>query len=184
MKRHLLVASAFLLLTAFPRTHLVAQHIIPFIGGGLAAGTGDLGEDTGNGWFVVGGVDIPIAAVDPGFAVGVTASYSRIPYEGGFSEATQVTAISGELSYLIGDPANLLRPYLRAGGGLQVHRYDPGSIAANPVTDTRAGFTAGAGVNISTGGADVVLGSRFTTGSGGGFVGFHAGIALPLRVSP
>jgi opacity protein-like surface antigen len=181
MRRQLLLGIAFIL-AAIP-CELGAQQIVPFIGGGLAMGTGDLGEDTNNGWFVLGGVDVPLTTVTPGFAIGVAGSYARIPYDGQFDEATQVTTISGELSYLIGEPAHVVRPYIRAGGGVQIHRYDPGSLNTNSITDTRAGFTAGAGLNVRMSAVDVVVGARFASGSGGGFLGFHGGLALPVGTS-
>jgi hypothetical protein len=180
MKWQLLVAVSLLVLAPVRASDLAAQQLVPFVGGGLVMGTGDLGQGTNNGWMMLGGVDVPLAAVAPGLGVGVTATYSRIPYGGGFSEATQVTAIAGELSYVVGAAGQLVRPYLRGGGGLHVHRYDPGSIDTNPITDTRAGFTAGAGLNLMVSLVDAMLGARFSSGTDAGFVGFHAGLAFPL----
>jgi hypothetical protein len=181
MKWHQLSVLALLVLMAAHSPARASAQIVPFIGGGLALGTGDLSDDTDNGWLIIGGLDVPVSSVAPGFAVGVTASYTNIPYGGQFSEATGVTAISAELSYLLGAASSRVRPYVRGGGGLQVHRYDPGIINTNPNTDSRAGFTAGAGVNIGMGSAaDAVIGARFASGTDGGFLGFHAGVAVPI----
>lgn len=180
MKLHLLVAASLLVAAATPSADLAAQQVVPFLGGGLAIGTGDLGSDTNNGWLVIGGVDVPLPSIAPGFAVGATAIYSRIPYAGQFSEATQVTSISGELSYLIGDAVRMVRPFVRGGGGVQIHRYEPGNINTNATTDAVAAFSAGAGINIAAGPGDVVLGARFASGLDAGFLGLHGGFSIPV----
>ena len=77
------------------------RRITPFFGGGLATGTGDLGDDTESGWVVFAGADVPLG-LDPGLTVGLTASYARVPYSGGFDEFTGVPALFGELGYVVG----------------------------------------------------------------------------------
>lgn len=165
-----------------PGSPLLGQEVIPFGGGGIALGTGDLGTETDSGWFALGGVDIPlytILAREASLRVGV--SHARIPYTEGFGDEMAVTSVSGELSYHFGRPARLVQPYLRGGGALNVHRYDPGDLGGAVTTDARAGVVAGAGLNIMFGPADLVLGAHFTSGADAGFVGFHGGVAVPLR---
>jgi hypothetical protein len=190
MKRHRVAVLSLLLATALPGANLSAQFsdpaeplVVPFIGGGLAMGTGDLSRDTNSGWFVLGGVDVPLPSVATGFSAGLTGSFSQIPYGGGFDEATQVTALSAEGSYRIGSAASMVRPYVRAGAGVQIHRYDPGELLTPAIWDTRPALSAGAGVSIMMGAADAVLGARFGSGTDAGFVGLHAGVAIPVGAS-
>jgi hypothetical protein len=180
MMRNALPVVSLLLAAALPSSGASAQQIVPFVGGGVALGMGDVGDDSNTGWLVVGGFDVPLPVVTEGFGVGVSASYANVPYQGGFSEAMKITSITAELSYLIGDATSMVRPYVRGGGGVQIHRYDPGDIDTNEVTDTRAGFTGGAGVRIAMGAADAMVGARLATGTDGGFLGVHVGVAVPV----
>lgn len=159
-----------------------SSGVVPFLGGGLAMGTGDLSKDTNNGWLAFGGVDVPLDAW-PGLGLGVVGSFANIPYaSGGFDEATQVTTVSAELSYLIGsESTGTVKPYIRAGGGVQVHRYDPGTTLFSAKQDTRAAVTAGAGLLFDlSSSANALLGARFQSGEDGGFLGIHAGLAFPV----
>lgn len=178
MKRGTLLLAA--LMIAMSGSPLAAQsRIIPFIGGGLAMGTGDLANETGNGWMVFGGLDMPYPSI-PGLTIGATGSFSEIPYQGGFGEAMQVTAAHGELGYLFGsEAAGTVKPFLRAGLGLQVHTYDPGTIDTRRTSDTRIGGTASAGIQIRMGGGNLFVGGRFTSGTDGGYVGFTGGLSFP-----
>jgi hypothetical protein len=181
MKSHVLPVLTLLVAATLPAAKLQAQQAIPFMGGGIAFGSGDLAQDTNTGWSIFGGVDVTIPAVARGLGAGVAVSYSQIPYAGSFSEKTQLTTISAELSYLIG--TGRMRPYLRGGAGLQVNRYDPGTLNAFSSNDVGVAFTAGAGLNFQTQAMSFLVGSRFTTGRGGGFVGLNAGVAFPLSLS-
>jgi hypothetical protein len=153
------------------------QHLMPHLSAGVAVGTGDLGQDTGNGWFVLGGVDLPILA--PGLTIGPVLGYGRIPYDGGFGETESITTMFGEVGYVT-DLAALgpVQPYLRSGGGLHVHRYDPGNIPTQPTTLSLAGFSAGAGVTVAFGRAVGFVGGRYMGSASRGFVGFHAGLTI------
>ena len=182
MRRLTLSAVAFAFTLLVPYGLQAQNAIIPFIGGGLARGVADLADDTSNGWLVLGGFDLPMDGIYPGFSVGLTGGYAFIPYTGGFDESAQVTTVDVEASFTIGDAASMVRPFVRGGGGLHLQRNDPGNIDENPTTDMSLGFGGGAGVNIMAGSVDVMLGARFSTAPGGGGVlGFFAGIALPLR---
>ena len=55
MKRHALPVLSVLLPPALPCPKLSAQ-IVPFLGGGVALGMGDVGDDSDAGWLVLGGV--------------------------------------------------------------------------------------------------------------------------------
>jgi hypothetical protein len=158
------------------------QEIIPFAGGGIALGTGDLSTDTDQGWFALGGIDIPLPTLlarEASLRAGI--SHARIPFDNEFGDEMAVTSVSGELSYHFGRPNRLVQPYLRGGASLNVHEYDPGDLGGAKTTDARAGVVAGAGMNIMFGPTDLVLGAHFTSGTDAGYVGFHGGLALPLR---
>jgi hypothetical protein len=180
MMRNVLPVVSLFLAAALPGVDLSAQQIVPFAGGGVALGMGDVGDDSDTGWLVLGGFDVPLPVVTEGFGIGVAAQYANVPYQGTFSESLQVTSITGEISYLIGAATSMVRPYVRGGGGVQIHKYDPGDIDTSSLTSTRAGFTAGAGVRIAMGAADALVGGRLTTGSDGGFLGVHVGVAVPV----
>jgi hypothetical protein len=179
MKRHALPFVSLLFAAALPCA-LSAQQIVPFVGGGVAVGMGDAGDDTDPGFLVVGGFDVPLPVVTDGFGFGVAAAFANIPYKGNFSEVLQITAVTAEISYLIGAATSSLRPYIRGGGGVQVHRYDPGDIDTESVTNARIGFSAGAGLSFSLGAANALVGGRLAMGKDGGFVGGHVGVSVPV----
>ncbi|TVR50361.1 MAG: hypothetical protein EA421_17225, partial [Gemmatimonadales bacterium] len=77
MMRSLDVVPTLLLLVLLPGAGLLAQErVTPFLGGGLALGTGDLADDTDAGWMIFGGVDVPVGA--EGFSLGLTATFSEV----------------------------------------------------------------------------------------------------------
>lgn len=180
MRTHTIPTLALILaLVAVPGADLHGQErVVPFAGAGLALGTGELGDDTGTGWTVFGGLDLPLGV--PGLSVGATAGYARIPYDGAFDEVTNVTSLLGELEYVIGAASpGMVLPYVRGGAGIHVHRYDPGSIAANATTLSRPGVSLGVGVKAPLGAVTAFLGGRFVTDLDRGFIGFHGGLSLP-----
>lgn len=190
MKRRHLIPIVTLLLAVVPApAELDAQAagdealFIPSLGGGLGMGVGDLATDTDPGWLAIAGVDFPLSSIQPGLAAGLVGILTRLPYGGGFGEATFVTAVTLEAAYRFGAPTASLRPYLRAGGGVQIHRYDPGELLTPAVTDTRPALGAGAGVEIAMGAANAVLGARFGSGTDAGFFGAHAGVSVPVGLS-
>ncbi len=165
-------------LTAASSADLLAQErISPFLGGGLALGTGDLAQDTGAGWLFFGGVDLPMRV--PGLSVGTTVSHARIPYDGGFDEHESITAVMGEVAYVIGAESPWpVKPFLRGGLGLSIYRYDPGAIGADPQTLSRPGVTADAGITFRVGGAWAFAGARFLGEVDRGYLGIHGGLAI------
>jgi hypothetical protein len=182
MRRHTLSTIVFTSLLAVVPCALQGQNVIvPFIGGGLARGIGDLGENAGNGWMVVGGVDLGVDALTPGFAIGLAGSFANIPYDSDFNEAVQVTALDLEASLTIGDEASMVRPFVRGGGGFHMQRNDPGDIPDRIITAKGLGFSAGAGVNVMAGPVDVRVGARFSSAPGGGAIGLYGALAIPLR---
>ena len=142
MKRILLVVAAIVAAVSTPLDDAHAQRrIVPFFGGGLASGSGDLSEGTDNGWHLFGGVDFPLG-ITPGLSFGVTASYTHVPYSGGFDEATNIPAIFGEFGYLaLANSMSVIKPYVRAGAGVQVRRYDPGSTGFRDQSEARLAFS-------------------------------------------
>lgn len=158
-----------------------AQRITPFVGGGLATGIGDLGENTESGWIVFAGVDFPLGAY-PGLTFGVTASYARVPYSGGFNESTSVPSFFGEVGYTIGaNSPRLVKPYVRAGAGVQLQQYDGGDTGYPRNSNGGLAFSGGAGVQFAFSPATVVVGARLVSDGDAGVVGFHAGVAFPLH---
>jgi hypothetical protein len=183
MRPRRVLAVALVSLLTLPSAVSAQNAILPFIGGGLARGIGELGDDTGNGWTVVGGFDIPMDAVAPGFAVGLAGTFANIPYSsdlGDFGEASQVTAVSLEAVYNFGEATSSMRPFVRGGGGLNVRRYDPGEIDTSPNTVIQPGFSAGAGATFVASSVDFIVGARFTTAPDGGFLALFGGVAVPL----
>ena len=180
MKRQALPFVSLLFAAAVPCTTLSAQQIVPFLGGGVAIGMGDVGEDTDPGLLLLGGFDVPLPVVTDGFGVGVAAAFASIPYKGNFSEKLQVTSVTAEISYLIGEATSSVRPYLRGGAGVQINRYDPGDIDTRSVTNSRLGFSAGAGISFSLGAANALVGGRLAMAEDGGFVGGHVGVSIPV----
>ena len=157
------------------------QRIIPFVGGGVASGTGDLRRDTNNGWLVYGGLDVPLG-LTPGLSFGVTGSFAHIPYAGGFSEATNMSALFGEVGYTIGAASSsVIKPYVRAGAGMQLRKYDPGTTAYRERSNGGVAVSAGGGLQLLVGAASVFAGAHFVTDADAGFVAFHAGLAFPGR---
>lgn len=182
MKRIFLVATAIIttLVTPFDDAH-AQRRIVPFFGGGLASGSGDLGKDTESGWHVFGGVDFPLG-ITPGLSFGVTASYSHVPYDGSFDEATTIPAIFGEVGYLLlSNSTSVVKPYVRAGAGVQIRQYDPGSTGFREQSEARLAFSAGGGLQFNVATTAVFAGAQFMSDANAGVLAFHAGVAFPGR---
>lgn len=182
MKQILLSAATLLVALATPYGSADAQRrVVPFLGGGLAAGTGDLGDDTDNGWLVFGGLDFPLG-LNPGLSFGVTASYARVPYKGAFNEATDIPSVFGELGYVIGaTSSSIVKPYVRAGAGLQVRRYDPGSTGFRERSEGRFAFSGGAGLQFLVSATSLFAGAHFVSDGDAGVLAFHGGVGFPGR---
>jgi hypothetical protein len=182
MNRILLAAlSAAVAMTLSARDAAAQRRITPFVGGGLATGTGDLGENTDSGWLAFAGIDLPLG-VGPGLTFGLTASYARVPYKGGFDEFTGVPALFGELGYVIGaESSRIVKPYLRAGAGVQLRKYDPGTTGFREQSDGGLAFSAGGGLQFSLAPASLFLGARFVSDADGGVLGFNGGVAFPVH---
>ncbi len=161
---------------------LAAQEIIPFAGGGVALASGDHGGDTDQGWFALGGFDVPLPTLLAREAsLRTSVAHARLPFAEGFGDEMQITSVSVEMGYHFGPASRLVRPYLRGGVSMNVHRYEPGDLRAPSTTEVHPGGVAGAGLNVMFGPTDLVLGAHFTSGVDSGFLGFHGGLALPLR---
>ena len=157
-----------------------AQRIVPFAGGGLAKGMGDLSDGTDNGWVGYAGVTIPLPSLTPGLSFGVTGSYSRVPYTGTFNEATNTAALVGEIGYQI-DATATVKPYLRAGLGAQLRKYDPGNTAFREQSEGKLALSGGAGVQFLVSSVALFVGAHVLTDMDAGILAIHGGIALPGR---
>jgi hypothetical protein len=157
------------------------RRVIPFAGAGLASGVGDLSDGTDNGWLAYAGIDIPLPALNPALSIGVTGSYSRVPYAGTFDEATTVSALVGEVGYTINGLSNVVKPYIRAGLGGQLRKYDPGTTGFREQSEGGLAVSGGAGVQFLVSSFAVVLGAHVVTDTDAGVLGFHGGIGLPGR---
>jgi len=179
-KRRLLRFVPVILAAVLPGNDVGAQQgLVPYLGGGVAAGAGDLSSDTDNGWLVFGGLDLTLAVL-PGLSVGATVSYTHIPYQGGFNEATNITGVFGEASYVPwATSAMSLKPYVRAGIGMLQHEYDPGTTRFDSQSESKIGFSAGAGLSYNFGSAAPFLGFHFVGTGETGFLAFHGGVAFP-----
>lgn len=151
----------------------------PFFGVGLAMGTGNLGTNTDAGWMAFGGFDVPLGA--SGVSLGVTGSHARMGYQGGFDEAAQVSMVTGDIGYAYtGLSPRAVTPFLRAGVGMRVERYEPGRLAAASSTETGIGASASGGLAFAVGRTTLLLGAHFMTGRNAGYWGAQGGIAIPV----
>jgi hypothetical protein len=179
MKRLLLPALTLTFAAASPSARIGAQ-VIPFVGGGVASGVGDLSHDTSGGWLGFAGFDVPLGS-SSGLTIGASGSYAHIPYQGSFGEATNVTGIFGEFGYLYGAGSSLtVKPYLRAGVGVLLQNYAPGTSGYRSQSDALLGFSGGAGLAFALKTATPFLGAHYTAGSNAGFFAIDGGIAFPL----
>src|SRR5262249_27105798 len=100
-------------------------------------------------------------------------------YNGGFKEATNVSTGFAELGWLFGaSSARLLKPYLRAGAGVLVQRYDPGALPVRPNTVKTAGASGGAGVRVGSGAEAGFLEAHFISGAHAGFLALTGGLTF------
>jgi hypothetical protein len=184
MKRILLSAAVVMVAVGTPYAHADAQRrIVPFVGVGLATGTGDLSQGTDNGWSAFAGIDLPLG-LTPGLTLGLTGSYAHVPYQGSFDEATNIPALFGELGYVIGAKSSrIVKPYVRAGAGVQVRRYDPGTTGYQKQSDGGLAFSMGGGVQFLVSSTALFVGARLVGDGDAGFVAFHGGVAFPGRAA-
>lgn len=180
MKRFSLAALALACAVTLPVSELTAQRrVVPFFGGGIATGNGDLGDDTDAGWLGFVGLDVPLS-LTPGLSVGVTGSYVHIPYKGSFDEAMNIPGLFGEVGYVIAQQSSFpIKPFLRGGVGVEVHRYDPGSTAFREQSDTRVAFGGGGGLEFLVGSTAIFAGAQYVTNGDAGYLAIHGGLALP-----
>jgi opacity protein-like surface antigen len=176
----LFVPAAFTAATAFADLG-AQQRVVPYFGAGLASGTGDLSDDTDNGWLVYGGIGFPVGK-NRAVSIGVTLGYAHIPYLGGFEEATNVTSLVGELGYLVGASSpGRVKPYVRGGLGMIQRRYDPGDTGYESSSESDIGFSAGAGLNFVFNSTTFFLGGHIVSTADAGFLAFHGGLSFPGR---
>ena len=180
MKRFLLAALTLLGAVTLPVCNLAAQRrVVPFVGGGAAIGTGDLSDDTETGWLGYVGLDVPLS-LTPGLSVGVTASYAHIAYKGSFNEATNIPGLFGEVGYIIAERSSFpIKPFLRGGVGVEVHKYDPGSTAFREESETGMSFSGGGGLQFLVASTAIFAGAQFVTNGDAGYIALHGGIAFP-----
>ena len=179
MKRSLLAALVLLGAVALPISNLSAQRrVVPFFGGGIASGNGDLSDDTDTGWLGYVGLDVPLS-LTPGLSFGVTASYAHIPYKGSFNEATNIPGLFAEVGYVVGARSSFpVKPFFRGGLGLEVHKYDPGSTGFREESETGMSFSGGGGLQIQVSSVAVFGGAQYVTNGDAGYLGIHGGVAL------
>ncbi|TVR52534.1 MAG: hypothetical protein EA421_13745 [Gemmatimonadales bacterium] len=117
-----------------------------------------------------------------GFSLGLTATFSEVPYQGGFDEKNQVTTVTADVGWSF---LNLMgggvTPYLRAGAGIRVDRYEPGALAGPGTSESGLGGSLGGGVAIPLGRSRALLGAHLITGRNAGVWGVHAGFGIPLE---
>lgn len=180
MKRFLLAALTLLGAVTLPVSDIAAQRrIVPFVGGGIATGNGDLSDDTETGWVGFVGLDVPLS-LTPGLSVGVTASYAHIPYKGSFDEATNIPGVFGEVGYVIAQRSSFpVKPFLRGGVGVQVHKYDPGSTAFRETSETGMAVSGGGGLQFLVASTAIFAGAQYVSNGDAGFLAIHGGLAFP-----
>jgi hypothetical protein len=184
MKRSLLAALVLVGAVALPVSNLAAQRrVVPFFGGGVASGNGDLSDDTDSGWLGYVGFDVPLS-LTPGLSVGVTASYAHIPYKGSFNEAMNIPGLFADVGYVVGERSSFpVKPYLRGGLGLEVHKYDPGSTAFREESETGMSFSGGGGLGMRVSSVMVFGGAQYVTNGDAGYLAIHGGVAFPGKAA-
>jgi hypothetical protein len=186
MRRNLLAVASLFLVVAAPASDLAAQRrIVPFLGGGLASGVGDLSDGTDMGYLIFGGLDWAIAS-KPGLAIGVTASYTHIPYASDYNDATNIPALFGEIGYLFGATSpSKVKPYVRAGLGFLQHNYDSGDLNLEEDSETQAAFSAGAGLNFIMRAVSLFAGAHLINGfDDTSFIAFYGGVGFSGSNAP
>jgi hypothetical protein len=180
MTRGVFAAMICTIALAAPSHEAHAQRrIVPFAGAGLAKGMGDLSDDTGNGWLVFGGFNVPVGS-SPALTIGLTGSYAHVPYNGDFSEATTISALLAEVGYtfLAASPGKI-KPYIRAGGGATIRKYDPGSTGFREESQGKIAFSGGAGLQYLLSSVAVFAGAHIVTDADAGYLAIHGGVAFP-----
>jgi hypothetical protein len=163
---------------ALPLASLDAQSFTFHVGGGGAKGTQDLDNGTDTGWIGFAGADYLIGSV-PGLSVGVTGSYTHIPWSG-VDAATNIPAAFAELGYLIGaTSASPIKPYLRGGVGVLQHRFEADGYGGDTESETRFGGAVGAGLNWMMGSVTPFVGIHYvTSGSSTSFATAYIGLGF------
>ena len=180
MKRMLHSLVALVVAAAVPLVPLGAQNVSFFLGGGGAFPTGDLKDDQAEtGWIGFAGVDLPIRSV-PGAAVGITAFYAHMPYEGDLDDATNVPGLFADIAYLFGATSpSRIKPYVRAGVGVLQHRYSLDGYDSDGEDETKLGGAVGAGLNFVMQSVTPFVGAHFVTGgSDTSFFTAYVGLAF------
>jgi hypothetical protein len=180
MKRFLLAALTLLGAVTLPVSDLAAQRrVVPFFGGGMATGNGDLSDDTDTGWLGYVGLDVPLS-LTPGLSVGVTASYAHIPYAGQFSEAMNIPGLFGEVGYVIAERSSFpVKPFVRGGVGVEIHKYDPGSTSYRESSETGMSFSGGGGLQFLVASTAIFAGAQYVSNGDAGYLAIHGGLAFP-----
>jgi hypothetical protein len=75
----------------------------------------------------------------------------------------------------------MVMPYLRAGLGGQVRKYDPGTTGFREQSEGGLAVSAGAGVNLRVSSLAGIVGAHLVTDAAVGVLGIHAGIGWPGR---
>ncbi|MGI9044527.1 MAG: outer membrane protein [Gemmatimonadaceae bacterium] len=179
MKRIMLFLAALVVAVALSSGSIQAQGLSFHLGGGIAMGAGDLSDNTETGWMGFAGLDTPIASL-PGLGIGATASYAHIPYEGELDDATNISALLAELSYLIGATSSSpFKPYVRGGIGAVQHKYDSDYSNGDSDSETKVGFGAGAGILYAMRQVSPFIGAHFiSSGSETSYYTVYAGISI------
>jgi hypothetical protein len=76
-----------------------------------------------------------------------------------------------------------VKPYVRAGAGVQVRKYDPGTTGYRKQSDGGLAFSAGAGLQFLVSSTALFVGAHFVSDADAGLLAFHGGIAFPGRTA-
>jgi hypothetical protein len=179
MKRLMMAVAGLVVAFAAMSVQARAQSPSFHVGGGVAMGMGDLSDVTETGWMAFAGVDMPIKSTT-GLAIGATASWAHIPYEGDDDDATNIPALLVEAAYLIGAASpSPVKFYLRGGAGVLQHRYDAGNSGFDDESETKVGFGGGAGIMYARPGITPFAGVHVISGgSDTGYYTVYAGVSL------
>jgi hypothetical protein len=92
---------------------------------------------------------------------------------------------SGEVGYTFWAASpRVVKPYVRAGAGVQLRKYDPGTTAYREQSDGGLAFSAGGGLQYLVSSVSIFAGAHFVSDANAGLLAFHAASRFLAELSP
>jgi hypothetical protein len=171
-------ALALGLLLSTSSAHAQAQFSI---GGGLGLPLGDFDDFAKMGWQGTASVSFAPENMPIGFQV--DGNYSQFSDDTDLDIKSQFIYGTGNVVYRFAtSEESRFHPYLIGGGGVYNLKATGDDVVGDPDSETKFGINAGAGFDISAGGAGLFIEGRFhnvfTEGSNTQFIPINVGIRL------